>query len=515
MKSLSVRALSAWMMVASVAAFVAGCGIFVVGPDYEEPQFEASDAPLPDAGYPTTNKTATGEFAPAETNADPRVEITSEDLVEWWKRFNDPVLSELVEGVVSNNISFLMAFERLEQARWRLLGSAADAFPSIEMNGKAYEQEYGRGTPSGSSAGRKIHTDYFRGGFDATWEIDIFGGVRRGVEAAYASVQSQEWSLKDTWVSLTAEIGADYISLRTVQQRLRVARANLKIQSETYDILKSRLDSGIGDELAVKQAKYNVEQTRAGIPTLLASEEELMNALAILAGEMPGALHETLRDLPDRDWLIAPRKLSEIPLDLMRSRPDVKSTERALAAQVASVGVAKSLLYPKFYINGSLGLESYKWNDLFHRKSLVGAIGPSFSWPIFQGGNLVANLREEESKMNEAILKYELALQTAFSEARNAYAAYTQQYHRYQSLERAVKAAQDAESISQDLYKNGLSDFNNVLDAQRSLLSLEESLVISRGQISLDLLSLYKALGGGIAMQAQPRAAAVQPQPQL
>ncbi len=514
MKSFSAGTVSAWMTVASAAAFVAGCGIFSVGPDYEEPQIEAIDVPLPDAGYPTTNKTETGEFAPAATNEDPRVEITSGDLVQWWRRFDDPVLSELVEGVVSNNISFLMARERLEQARWRLLGSAASVFPSIGLNGAAYRQEYGRDTPTGSSAKRKIHTDFFHGGFDATWEIDIFGGVRRGVESAYAAAQSEEWSLANTWVSLTAEIGLDYIRLRTVQRRLRVARANLKIQSETYDILKSRLDSGIGDELAVKQAKYNVEQTRAGIPTLLASEEELMNALAILAGEMPGALHETLRDLPERDWLVAPRRLSEIPLDLMRTRPDVKSAERALAAQVGAVGVAKSLLYPKFYINGSLGLESYKWSDLFHRKALVGAIGPSFSWPLFQGGNMVANLRVEESKMNEALLRYELSLQTAYSEARNAYAAYTQQYHRYQSLESAVKAAQEAESISQDLYKNGLADFNNVLDAQRSLLSLEEALVISRGQISLDLLSLYKALGGGLVV-ASERHAEAQPRPQL
>ena len=508
MKSFSMRGASACLMAASAAAFVAGCGIFAVGPDYKEPEIEFEEVALPDAGYPTTNKTETGEFAPAATNEDPRVTITREDIVQWWKRFDDPVLSELVEGVVSNNITFLMARERLEQARWRLLGSLAPAFPSIGLGGSATVNEYGRDTPTGSAAGRKIHRDIFHGGFDATWEIDIFGGVRRGVEQAYATVQSADWSLANTWVTLTAEVGASYINLRTVQQRLRVARTNLKIQGETYDILKSRLDSGIGDELAVNQAKYNVEQTRAGIPLLLAAEEELMNALAILAGEMPGSYHELLRDLPDRDWLVAPRKLDAIPLDAMRARPDVNAAERALAAQVAAVGVAKSLVYPKFYINGTLGLESYKWDDLFHRKALVGSIGPSFSWPLFQGGNMVANIRVEESKMNEAILNYELSLQKAFAEARNAYAAYTQQYHRYQSLEGAVKAAQDAEAISQDLYKNGLSDFNNVLDAQRSLLALEEALVISRGQISLNLLALYKSLGGGVVAEGLKRHAA-------
>ena len=173
--------------------------------------------------------------------------------------------------------------------------------------------------------------------------------------------------------------------------------------------------------------------------------------------------------------------------------------ERALAAQVASVGVAVADLYPKFYLNGSLGLESVKMQKFLGRGSLYSYIGPSISWPIFQGGNIIANIRAEEEKMNEAALKYELALQNAFSETRNAYAAYTQEYHRYQSLQGAVKAARDAVNISQDLYKNGLADFNNVLDAQRSLLTFEEALTISRGQITQDLISLFKALGGGLA----------------
>jgi len=290
------------------------------------------------------------------------------------------------------------------------------------------------------------------------------------------------------------------VQLRTVQERLTVARANLKLQSETYEILKSRLDSGIGDELAVNQAKYNVEQTRASIPNLLASEEQLMNAIAILAGTMPGVLHDMLRPLPARDWLIAPQRVAAIPLDAMRHRPDVRAAERSLAAQVASVGVAEAQLFPKFYINGSIGLDSIDANKFFRRDAFMGSIGPAFRWPLFQGGNLVAAMKQAESKMSEAALKYELAVQTAYGEARNAYSSYTQEYHRYQSLQGAVKAAQDAVNISQDLYKNGLADFNNVLDAQRSLLTLEEALTISRGKITTDLISLYKALGGGIAL---------------
>ena len=499
------------MLFVVAAACAAGCAMtrpswLTVGPDYSEPDVVAHDAPPPDAGYPTTNKTATGEFAPADAKDDPRMTLSPDAIVCWWCRFDDPILTKLVSMAVSNNLSYAMARARLMQARWQLLGSASSLLPHLEMTGSARSSEAHRNNSSvhsshKSNGTRANHSHLYKSGFDATWEIDIFGGLSREVQSAYASVEAAEYSLADAWVSLTAEIGSSYISLRTVQERLKVARTNLKLQSETYDILKSRLDSGIGDELAVNQAKYNVEQTRASIPNLLTEEEKYENALAILVGAMPGSLHPYLMQPPARDWLIAPQKLDSIPLDLMRNRPDVKAVERALAAQVASVGVAVSRLYPKFYLNGSLGLESVKMQKFIGRGSLYSWIGPSFSWPIFQGGNIVADIKAEEEKMNEAVLKYELALQNAFSETRNAYAAYTQEYHRYQSLQGAVKAARDAVNISQDLYKNGLADFNNVLDAQRSLLTFEESLTISRGQITHDLISLFKALGGGLAFR--------------
>jgi outer membrane protein TolC len=193
-----------------------------------------------------------------------------------------------------------------------------------------------------------------------------------------------------------------------------------------------------------------------------------------------------------------PKRLAAVALDDMRQRPDVRAAERRLASQVAAVGLAKSFLYPKFYINGSLGLDSVKASKFFRRDSFLASVGPSFSWPIFQGGNLIAAMRVEEAKMDEAALAYEWAIQTAYEEVRNAYAAYTQEYHRYKALQDAVAAARAAVDISNDLYKNGLADFNNVLDAQRSLLTLEESLTISRGNISVDLIALYKALGGGV-----------------
>mgnify|MGYP002515637762 FL=1 len=488
----------------AIGLVAAGCAALPsVGPDYEEPVYALPDHPLPDAGAPTTNKTAIGEFKPADAADDARTLLSTNEVRLWWTRFDDPVLAHLVDEAVSNNLSFLQAASRLEASRWELLGSYAAYLPKISLDGAATRGDYHRYTSTGNSSWRStgskfVHSDLFRGGFDATWEIDIFGGSRRATEEAWARAEAEGWSLADAWVSLTAEVGRQYIALRTTQQRIAVARTNLVLQTETYDILKSRLDSGIGDELAVSQSKYIVDQTHATIPPLLAQEESLLNALAILTGAMPGSLHGLLKDCPDRDWLVAPTRLASVPTDRIRTRPDVRAAERELAAQVAHVGVAKSQWYPRLFINGTLGLESVKVQKFLSKGAFYGTIGPSFSWPIFQGGNIYANVKAEEARMDEAFLKYEETLQKAYGEVRDAYAACTQEYHRYEALRGAVKAAEEAVAISKDLYRNGLRDFTAVIDAQRSLLTLAEQFVVSRGQISTDVIALYKSLGGGL-----------------
>ncbi|MGN0876497.1 MAG: efflux transporter outer membrane subunit [Kiritimatiellia bacterium] len=476
----------------------AGCSwLPSVGPDYEQPKAEIPELPLPDAGLPTTNLTSVGEYVPAAGEADGRTLITTNSVSSWWRSFDDPVLTDLVTESVTNNLTFLMACERLEASRWQLQGAYAAFLPKVSFGANATQMEEGPNTSSMAGTGRTLHRDLFAGGFDATWEIDIFGGSRRSTEMAWAEYEAAGWTLEDAYVSLTAEVAREYIQLRTTQQRLAVARTNLVLQTETYDIVKSRLDSGIGDQLAVSQSKYIVDQTRASIPPLLAQEEALKNALAILAGDMPGTRHASLAECPDRTWLVAPSRLETLPLDLIRGRPDVRVAERKFAAQVAAVGVAESMWYPKLYINGSLGLESLKASKLVDRDSLYGSIGPSVSWPIFQGGNVYANIKAEEARMNEAFLNYELTLEKAYGEVRDAYAAYTQEYHRYMALEGAVAAADDAVAISKDLFQTGLRDFTAVIDAQRSLLTLQEARVISRGQIAEHMIALYKALGGG------------------
>ncbi len=483
-----------------LAALVAGCSVLPsVGPDYDGVDVELPDTAIPDAGMPSTNHTARGEFAPAKGEDDVRRVLKAQDIAEWWKRFEDPVLDGLVESAVTNNISYLMAQERLLASRWELLGTMAAYLPQVSGSAGFTRLERGRYTSTMAGTGKTLHRDLFAGGFDASWEIDLFGGNRRTTEAAFARSEAQELQVEDAWVSLTAEAGLQYVMLRTTQERIAVARKNLALQIETYEILKSRMDSGIGDELAVSQSQYIMNQTHAAIPPLLAQEEQLKNSIAVLVGEMPGTLHGKLDPVEERDWLVEPVRLESVPLDLIRTRPDVRAAERSFAAQVAHVGVAKSMWFPKLYINGSLGLESVKGEDFLKRGALYGSLGPSFSWPIFQGGRIYSTVKAEEARMREACLNYELSVEKAYGEVRDAYSAYTQEYHRYQALQAAVKAAQDAVAISNDLYKNGLKDFTAVIDAQRSMLTLEEALVISRGQITEKLIALYKSLGGGLA----------------
>lgn len=475
---------SLYLMATWALALFVGCSYLpAVGPDYTRPQIEAADMKLPDANEPT--------------DEDIRVNITTNELAQWWMSFNDPILIELVTRAQTNNLTYKMAAKKLLKAEYELIGANAAFYPHLAAAG-AWRRNWAHSRAS--ATGRRNHYNAKTAALEGSWEIDLFGGNRRRSEAAYRLIEAEGWSMDDAWIALTTQIGSQYVSLRTTQERLEVAYKNLKIQEETYEILKSRLESGIGDELAVSQCAYVVEQTRAAIPQLLAAEEQHKNALAILAGEIPGALEDNLTPLEEeRDWLLPPQKVDTLPLNLIRGRPDVMAAECRLAATTANIGVARSEWFPRLHITGELGFQSRNNQHVFDRRSFFAALGPSVSWPILQAGAIYANVKVAETAMEEAALAYELAIEKAYGDVRDAYAAYTQEYHRYEALQAAVKAANDAVTISQDLYKNGLKDFNNVLDAQRSRLQLEEALVVSRGQITLALIALYKSLGGGLA----------------
>jgi NodT family efflux transporter outer membrane factor (OMF) lipoprotein len=440
--------------------FFGGC--VSVGPDYEEPE-------QPAIGTATSNSLST---------------------VEWWKQFNDPALDHLVTEALQNNKDLKSAFARVREARAQL-GMARGRFgPEVDLNGSA--TRYKASENAYSFAGGKPQSLY-SAGFDALWEIDLFGGTRRSVEAAVADWQAQQANLGDVQISVAAETAGAYLDLLTYQRVLAVAKSSLAAQQDTLDLLTSRYAAGLSNELAVQQARYNLESTRASVPPIEASIEASRNALAVLVGQMPGRVDFATNGIVS----FVEVELNGIPADVLRRRPDVRRAERQLASATARIGQSTAELYPKFNLVGSIGLESLKASTLLEADSQRWSIAPGVSWPIFHMGAIRNNIHVQEARQEQALAAYETAVLNAVREVRNALVDYRTERERRETLARAVSAAQTSEAVANDLYKNGVTDFNNVLDAQRSLYILQRELAVSEGRIASNTIRLFKALGGG------------------
>ncbi len=315
------------------------------------------------------------------------------------------------------------------------------------------------------------------------------------MEAAGADLQASQEDLRNVLVSLLAEVALNYLDVRTFQVRLAVAEANLEAQSETYQLTQWRYEAGLSDELAVQQARYNLESTRSQIPTLRTGLEEAMNRIAVLLGEQPGKVHT---ELEKREPIpVPPLKVAVgVPADLLRRRPDVRQAERQLAAQTARIGVATADLYPKFTLSGSIGLEALSLSNR-PPAGLTLSGGPQITWAIFKAGAIRQNIEVQSALQEQALIQYEAAVLGALEEVENALVAYAEEQRRRDDLREATEAAQKAVDLAQHKYQAGLTDFNNVLDAQRSLLSFQEQLAQSDGTVTSNLVRLYKALGGG------------------
>lgn len=466
------------LLIPTLCLSLAGC--VTVGPDYKQP-------PAPKADV--------SGIADSAAQQGRRASINKQDLVSWWTVFNDPTLSQLIQEALQGNLDVRQARAKVREARAQLTISRAGLFPSVDATG-SYQQA--RAITSYNADGEALRTEntYYSAGFDATWEIDIFGGTRRGVEAAQADIQSEQASLESVWVSMAAEVAQTYVAIRSYQQRLAVAENNLKAQADTLEILEARQKAGLSDELDVQQARYNLEKSRSTIPTLKSGLELSYNALAVLVGKMPGQLQKRLEKpqaIPKAPFSV----VLKIPADTLRQRPDIRMAERALAAQTARIGVATADLYPKFYLIGSIGLESMKSSKLFNADSNVWSILPSITWPIFRAGSIRANIEVQNAKQEQLAAQYDKAVLVAVKEIRNSLTAFNQEQQRLAALTAAVDAAQKAADIAQDKYRQGLVNFNDVLDAQRSLFSYDDQRITSQEAITGDIISLYKALGGG------------------
>jgi outer membrane protein TolC/preprotein translocase subunit SecF len=481
------------LLVVFLIPFLFG-GCLTVGPDYEAPE-------VPMVGN--------SEF---ETPAD------------WWTTLGDPMLTELVGQALTNSPDAKSAVAAVRAARAQLGAVRSSLGPQVDARGS-----FSRSKPS-AEIPMAIDGDLYSAGFDAAWELDIFGGVRRASEAAKAYLQGQDALRADIEVSLAAETASAYVQLREAQQRLRVAKENLDLQQQTYDLLQSRFDSGLVNELVLRQAEANLESTRAAVPSLETAVERTLNALAVLVGEMPGSLHERLAfnvvgqaslyseslcdsseqgDTRSRIREACPTIVSAgipvatmqdvtgIPADLLRRRPDVRVAERRLAEQTARIGIAKSDYFPKLTLSGSIGVEALSFNALGDAGNDTHSFGPSVRWAIFRSGQIRNQVKAQTALQEQALAGYEKAVLSAVAETRDALTAFRNERTRLDALTAAADAARIAAGLAADRYENGLEPFDTVLDAQRVQLQLEDQLVQSQSESTLSVIRLYKALGGG------------------
>lgn len=461
----------AFLTAALMLSIFAGC--VVVGPDYVPP-----DTPMPAAWHTPAKSGLGGEH------------LNEGTLAGWWSILGDPVLTNLVESAVAGNFGLKEARARVREARARRGISAAGRFPTIDASGSARSSRSSEETGSGSER------ELYAAGFDAAWELDVFGGKKRAVEAAGAELQASAEDLRNVLVSLLAEVALNYVELRSFQTRLSVAEANLDAQQETYNITRWRRQAGLTTQLDVEQARYSLEQTRAQVPGLQTGLEQAKNRLAVLIGQHPGSLRDALAER--KAIPITPLEVAVgVPADILRRRPDVRRAERRLAAQTAQIGVATSDLYPKFSLLGSIGLEALSLNNLFAFGSRTYGSGATVAWPLFDAGAIRSNIEVQSALQQQALIQYEAAVLAALEEVENALVAYAKEQSRRQSLTAATAAARRAVELSQIQYSSGLIEFGNVLIAQRSLLSLQDQLAVSEGTVTSNLIVLYKSLGGG------------------
>lgn len=470
---------------------------------------------------------------------------TAPDHLEWWTEFSDPTLDSLVSRAIASNFDFKIAQSRVREARANLRISQADLWPQLNAGG-SYQRTQSKKPSSASTMGKpglsttlsqqgisitsippvgpsltfvpdltgggnssltssrragsagaevKRESDLYQAGFDASWELDVFGGVRRANEAARADLETTEEGARSVLISLIAEIALNYFDLRETQNRLDIAQGNIRILENSLDIVRARFEAGFTNELDVETARAQLALTRSSLPILESAIRQSIHRLGVLLGNQPGALHNELTPaapLPSAP----PEVLVGLPSDLLRRRPDIRAAERSLAAATARIGVATADLFPRFSLTGSFAGTDDTFEGLRLSDNRIWSIGPAFRWPIFDAGRIRANIEVQNARQEQALLDYEQTVMTSLEEMENALVLYAQEQNRLADLNTAVEANQKALDIAQDLYANGLVNFLNVLDAQRSLFATRDQLVQSQAAILKNLAALYKAMGG-------------------
>ncbi|MDD5458843.1 MAG: efflux transporter outer membrane subunit [Phycisphaerae bacterium] len=465
-------------IVISCIFFICGCA---VGPNYKSPTME-----MP-------------QEWPAQSSES--ISFTSDPNVQgWWKMLEDGDLNNLIEQALENNRDIKAAIYRVEASRASLDFTSGRYFPNVDATA-----DYTRTLPSSNGAIQfptaSQPVNIYSAGFDFLWEIDLFGKIKRSVESTKASYQASIEDYRDVMVTLLAEVCRNYIDLRTTQARIAYAIDNIEIQRKTFELTQSRYKAEIVSELDVRQAELNLANTESEVPTLRVSEAASLNRLAVLLGELPGSLKEEISDYKQ------PLSIKEnitigLPMDMLRMRPDIRRAERQLAAQTAQIGIAKADLYPSLQLSGVWQVQSRQFSGLGNINNKTYSFGPGFQWNLFDGNRIRNMIKIEEATTSELLVNWENTVLSAAENVENAIVSYTQELQRMDSLDNSVTASLRSVELVESLYKNGLTDFQNVLDTQRSLFVQQDKLASSRGVALQAFVRIYKGFGAGWQLSA-------------
>ncbi len=463
--------LSLMLLAGSCAVLLGGC---MSGPDYEQPEMQ-----MPDAWHQAVQEELDGETPSLQT---------------WWTVFGDETLNDLITRASTNNLNLKTAAARIERAAALRGVSASQYWPDIAGVGGANAFQTAEAlTPPGSEQ----EGMQYQLGLSMAWELDLWGRVRRSVESADASLQASIENYRDILVLLYADIARNYINVRTLQERIDFAETNLQAQAETMELTKNRFDSGLVPALDVSQAELNRSRTASRIPPLRQQLVAAINRLSVLTGDMPYALLKELETVRPIPAAAAGEQISRgLPADLLRQRPDIRRAERELAAQNALIGAKQAELYPSLSLPGTLMLQAVD-GGLLSGDAVVYGFGPQLRLNIFNGRRIRSQVDAERAGTQAALHTYEQTVLVALEEVENYMAAYAHERDRIQSLETAAASAQKSVELVTELYKSGLTDFQNVLNMEQALLVQQDALSSSRGAVSLDLVGIYKSLGGG------------------
>jgi len=466
-----------WLSLGFVLLVLQGCA--AVGPDYQPPEIQTPDAWT--------------EQVVAQLGAAPQSTLQS-----WWTVFDDPVLNDLIERCRAENLDLKIAVSRVRESRAMLALAGGEKLPVVNAGASASRNKQSDDGPLQQVApqGGFESQNLFQVSGDASWEIDVFGRVRRTIEAAGAGYEASIEDYRDVLVTLYAEVALAYVDVRAMQQRIAFTRANVRLQSDSLTIAQDRFESGITSRLDVVQAQANLASTKAGIPSLELSLNQALNRLAVLLGQHAGSLQaefHSAEPLPNPVGSIG----AGVPADVLRQRPDIRRAERLLAAQTAEIGVATADLYPSFGLSGMFGLQSRSLSNLFDNSSITYGLGLPVQWNIFSGGRVRDNIEMQNERAQQLLLQYRSKVLNAVEEVENAIIALNLGQDRLQHLQESTAATLQAVDLVQVQYDTGLTDFNNVLVTQRDLVYQQDQAVAAQAQIVADLISLYKALGGG------------------